>query len=61
MMSSRFERVSRVEIEPNELHAYAKNIGTLNKLSLGILKNFGRVFLVFPKVENLHHHEIHFY
>src|SRR3954466_1863596 len=25
-MSSHFERVSRVEIEPNKLHAYAKNI-----------------------------------
>src|SRR4051812_27812048 len=37
-----FERVPRVEIEPNELHAYAKNIRTLNKLSLGILKKFAR-------------------
>src|SRR4051812_39350409 len=42
-MSSRFERVSRVEIDPNELHAYAKNIGTLNRLSLGILEKFARV------------------
>src|SRR3954468_4573973 len=31
-MSSRFERDSRVEIEPNKLYAYGKNIGTLNKL-----------------------------
>src|SRR3954469_2776542 len=35
-MSSRFERDSRVEIEPNELHAYVKNIGTLNTLCLEI-------------------------
>src|SRR5436853_577218 len=41
--SSRFERVSCVEIEPNELYAYAKNVGTLNKLSLEILKKFARV------------------
>src|SRR3954470_20708055 len=38
--SSRFERVSCVGIEPNELHAYAKNRGTLNKLTLRILKKF---------------------
>ena len=54
-MSSRFERVSRVEIEQNELHAYAKNIGTLNRLSVGILENFARVLFVFPRVENLQH------
>src|SRR3954464_5314558 len=56
-MSSRFERVSRIEIEPNELHAYVKNIGTLNRLSVGILKNFARVLFVFPRVENLQHQQ----
>src|SRR2546430_8175721 len=60
-MSSRFERVSRVEIEPNELHAYAKNIGTLNRLSIGILKNFARVSFRFCSVENLQHSNKHFY
>src|SRR4051812_35496458 len=49
--SSRFERVSRVEIEPNELHAYAKNIGTLNRLCLRILEKFARVSLRFIDVE----------
>src|SRR4051812_40544651 len=42
-MSSRFERVSCVGIEPNELYAYTKNRGTLNKLTLGILEKFARV------------------
>src|SRR3954470_5037317 len=56
-MSSRFERVSRVEIEPNKLHAYTKNIGTLNRLSMEFLKNFGRVSLVFPRAGNLQHIE----
>jgi len=51
-VSSRFERVSCVEIEPNELHAYAKNVGTLNKLTLGILEKFARVSFVFLRVEN---------
>src|SRR3954469_17105412 len=51
-MSSRFERVSSVEIEPNELHAYAKNIGTLNTLCLGILKKFARVYFRFSMVGN---------
>src|SRR5881628_2040814 len=37
--SSRFERVSCVGIEPNELHAYTKNRGTLNKLTLEFWKN----------------------
>src|SRR5438270_12328607 len=41
--SSRFERVSCIRIEPNEPHAYTKIRGTLNKLSLGILKKFARV------------------
>src|SRR3954469_18650263 len=50
--SSRFERVSRVGIEPNELHAYTKNRGTLNKLTLGILEKFARVSFVFLRVEN---------
>src|SRR2546430_5656254 len=50
--SSRFERVSCVEIEPNELHAYAKNVGTLNKLTLGILEKFARVSFRFLRVEN---------
>ena len=52
-MSSSFERVSRVEIKPNELHAYAKNIETLNMLSLGILENFARVSFRFSSVGNL--------
>src|SRR4051812_11028422 len=60
-MSSCFERVSRVEIKPNELHAYAKNIGTLNTLCLEILKNFVRVSLRFCNEENLQQHPIHFY
>src|SRR3954469_11119110 len=60
-MSSRFERVSRVEIKPIELHAYAKNIGILNRLSVGILKNFGRVLFVFSRVENLQRQRKHFY
>src|SRR3954466_15944082 len=51
-MSSRFERVSRVEIEPNELRAYAKNIGTLNKLTLGILEKFARVSFRFSMLRN---------
>src|SRR3954470_21437425 len=50
--SSRFERVSCVEIEPNELHAYAKNRGTLNKLTLGILEKFARVPFRFSMVGN---------
>src|SRR4051812_13359164 len=50
--SSRFERVSCVGIEPNELHAYTKNRGTLNKLTLGILEKFARVSFVFLRVEN---------
>src|SRR5438270_5132428 len=56
-MSRCFERVSRVEIEPNEPHAYAKNRWTLNRLSLGILKNFARVSFRFIDVENLQHRE----
>src|SRR5436189_5950830 len=60
-MSSRFERVSCVEIEPNELHAYAKNRGTLNKLTLGILEKFARVSFVFLRVENFTTQQIHFY
>ena len=60
-MSSRFERVSRVAIEPNEPHAYAKNVWTLNRLSLGILENFARVSLRFSRVGNLQRLEIHFY
>src|SRR3954470_23841656 len=50
--SSRFERVSCVGIEPNELHAYTKNRGTLNKLTLGILGKFARVSFVFLRVKN---------
>src|SRR4051812_10375713 len=50
--SSRFERVSCVGIEPNELHAYTKNRGTLNKLSLGILEKFARVSFRFSMVGN---------
>src|SRR5204863_101144 len=60
-MSSRFERVSRAKIEPNEPHAHAKNVWTLNRLSLGILKNFARVSFVFIRVEILQHHSKHFY
>src|SRR3954465_10864406 len=52
--SSRFERVSCVGIEPNELHAYTKNRGTLNKLTLGILEKFARVSFVFLRVEKFH-------
>src|SRR5438270_5796677 len=52
-MSSRFERVSCVGIEPNELHAYTKNRGTLNKLTLGILKKFARVSFRFGGWKNL--------
>src|SRR3954464_6792910 len=59
-MSSRFERVSRVEFDPNELHAYAKNIGTLNMLCLGILEKFARVSFRFSNVENLQHIQEHF-
>src|SRR5438270_493138 len=51
-VSSRFERVSCVEIEPNELHAYAKNRGTLNKLTLGILEKFARVSFRFGGWKN---------
>src|SRR4051812_32150817 len=50
--SSSFDGVSCVGIEPNELHAYTKNVGTLNKLTLGILKKFARVSFVFLRVEN---------
>src|SRR3954462_15817122 len=50
--SSRFERVSCVGIEPNELHAYTKNRGTLNKLILGILEKFARVSFRFSMVGN---------
>src|SRR4051812_47624009 len=56
-MSSRFERVSCVEIEPNEVHAYAKNRGTLNKLTLGILEKFARVSFRFGGWKNLQHHK----
>src|SRR4051812_35926360 len=59
--SSRFEGVSCVGIEPNELHAYAKNIRTLNMLSLGILENFARVSFRFSSVGNLQHPNKHFY
>src|SRR5204863_6789443 len=59
--SSRFERVSCVEIEPNELHAYAKNRGTLNKLTLGILEKFARVSFRFGGWKNLQYIQIHFY
>src|SRR4051812_15865068 len=51
--SSRFERVSCVGIEPNELHAYTKNRGTLNKLTLEILEKFARVSFVFGGWKNL--------
>src|SRR5436853_5541940 len=50
-----FERVSHIEIEPNEPHAYAKNRWTPNKLSLGILENFARVSFRFSRVGNLQH------
>src|SRR3954463_15419908 len=60
-VSSRFERVSCVEIEPNELHAYAKNVGTLNKLTLGIFEKFARVSFVFLWVENFTTSNEHFY
>ena len=53
--SSRFERVPCVEIEPNELYAYAKNVRTLNKLSLEILEKFARVSLRFGGWKNLQH------
>src|SRR3954468_21657612 len=56
--SSRFERVSCVGIEPNEFHAYTKNRGTLNKLTLGILKKFARVSFVFAWVEKFHNIQI---
>src|SRR5438045_2166033 len=59
--SSRFERVSCVGIEPNELHAYTKNRGTLNKLTLGILEKFARVSFRFGGWKNLQHLRIHFY
>src|SRR5438445_4011220 len=52
-MSSRFERVPRIEIEPNELHTYAKNRGTLNKLTLGILKKFARVSFFFQAEDGI--------
>src|SRR5436189_4732072 len=58
--SSRFERVSCVGIEPNELHAYAKNRGTLNKLTLGILEKFARVCFRFSMVGNFTTIQIHF-
>src|SRR4051812_47948495 len=50
--SSRFEGVSCVGIEPNELHAYTKNRGTLNKLTLRILEKFTRVSFRFSMVGN---------
>src|SRR5436190_10664177 len=59
--SSRFERVSCVRIEPNELHAYIKNRGTLNKLTLGILEKFARVSFRFSMVGNFTTHPKHFY
>src|SRR5436190_12362055 len=59
--SSRFERVSCVGIEPNELHAYTKNRGTLNKLTLEILEKFARVSFVFLRVENFTTYPKHFY
>src|SRR3954471_3252041 len=58
--SSRFERVSCVGIESNELHAYTKNRGTLNKLTLGILEKFARVSFRFSMVGNLTTIQIHF-
>src|SRR4051812_2605889 len=59
--SSRFERVYRVGIEPNELHAYTKNRGTLNKLTLGILENFARVSFRFGGWKNFTTSNKHFY
>ena len=56
--SSRFERVSCVGIEPNELHAYTKNRGALNKLSLGILEKFARVSFVFGRWKKFHNIQI---
>src|SRR3954462_11968089 len=56
--SSRFERVSRVGIEPNELHAYTKNRGALNKLSLEILEKFARVSFVFGGWKKFHNVQI---
>src|SRR5438270_10603835 len=50
-----FERVSRIKVNPNEPHAYAKLVWTLNRLSLGILKNFARVSFRFRDVKNLQH------
>src|SRR3954468_2069594 len=50
--SSRFERVSCVGIEPNELHAYTKKRGALNKLTLGILEKFAQVSFRFSMVGN---------
>src|SRR3954471_20806141 len=58
--SSRFERVSCVGIETNELHAYIKNRETLNKLTLGILEKFARVSFRFSMVGNLTTIQIHF-
>src|SRR3954468_11947697 len=58
--SSRFERVSCVEIEPNELHAYAINRATLNKLTLGILEKFARVFFRFGWWKNFTTSNKHF-
>src|SRR5204863_6713309 len=58
--SSRFERVSCVGIESNELHAYTKNRGTLNKLTLGILEKFARVSFRFSMVGNFTTHPKHF-
>src|SRR5438270_4718009 len=57
---SRFERVSCVGIEPNELHAYTKNRGTLNELTLGILEKFARVSFRFSMVGNFSTIQIHF-
>ena len=59
--SSRFERVSCVGIEPNELHAYTKNRETLNKLTLGILEKFARVSFRFGGWENFTTSNKHFY
>src|SRR4051812_22127225 len=59
--SSRFERVSCVGIEPNELHAYTKNRGTLNKLTLGFLEKFARVSFRFGGWENFTTSNKHFY
>src|SRR5436189_3478562 len=59
--SSRFERVSCVGIEPNELNAYTKNVGTLNKLTLGILEKFARVSFVFGWWKNFTTTPKHFY